>query len=329
MRAVVITRFGDPDVLDVRDVPLPSPGRLEVLVRIRASALNRADVLQRQGRYPAPADVARDIPGIEFTGEVAELGDGASRWVLGDRVFGLVGGGGHAEFVVTHEETLLRVPDNLAWTTAAAIPEAFITAHDALVMQAGLRAGESVLIHAVGSGVGLAATQLVRAWGAIPYGSSRTTDKIERARLLGLEDGVVVETDLEPLVQAARRWTGGRGIDVVMDLVGGPYVPASIEALGLKGRLMLVGTVGGPRATIELGRVLGKRLTIRGTVLRARTLDEKVGVTRSFDRDVMPRLSRGELCANVDSVFPLSAIREAHRRMESNESFGKVVLEVE
>ena len=329
MRAVVITRFGDPDVLEVRDVPTPAPASREVLVRVRATGLNRADVLQRMGRYPAPVDVAKDIPGMEYAGEVSTLGDGATLWSPGDRVFGLVAGGAHAEFVVAHEETLLGVPDDMSWTDAAAIPEAFITAHDALVIQAGLRPSETVLIHAVGSGVGLASTQIVRAWGAIPYGSSRTREKIDDARPFGLEDGVVVASDMEALVTASRHWTGGRGIDVVMDLVGGTYVPASIDALALKGRLMLVGTVAGPRATVELGRVLGKRLTIRGTVLRARPLDEKIAVTQAFERDVMPRLRRGELRSNVDSTFPLASIRDAHRRMESNASFGKVVIQVD
>lgn len=263
---------------------------------------------------------------MEYAGEVAAVGDLVSLWSIGDRVCGLVGGGAHADFVVAHEETALRIPDGWSWTDAAAIPEAFITAHDAMVIQAGLRPSETVLIHAVGSGVGLAATQLARAWGAIPYGSSRTADKIEAARPFGLEDGVVVGSDMEPLVSAARQWTGGRGIDMVMDLVGGPYVQPSIDALALKGRLMLVGTVAGPRATLELGRVLGKRLTIRGTVLRARSIDEKIVVAQAFERDVMPFFRRGELRANVDSTFALTAVREAHRRMESNASFGKVVL---
>lgn len=329
MRAAVITRFGDPDVLEVREVERPVPKERQVLVRVRATALNRADVLQRMGRYPAPSDVARDIPGIEFTGEVAALGSGTAQWSVGDSVMGLVGGGAHAEFLVAHEETLLRKPAGLSWTDAAAIPEAFITAHDAMVVQAALRAGEAVLIHAVGSGVGLAATQVARAWGALPYGSSRTSDKLERARSWGLENGIFVGSELETLVTASREWTGGRGVDVVMDLVGGAYVPASIDALALKGRLMLVGTIAGPRATLELHRVLGKRLTIRGTVLRARPLEEKIAVTKAFNSEVMPRLRRGELRPNVDTIFSLTDIREAHRRMESNASFGKVVVEID
>lgn len=328
MRAAVITRFGDPDVLEIQDVPAPEPGPREILVRVHASALNRADLLQRLGRYPAPPDVPRDIPGIEFAGEVAAVGPQQSLWAVGDRVFGLVGGGAHAEYLVTHEDTVLRVPDRLTWEQAGAAPEAFITAHDALVMQAGMRSGESVLIHAVGSGVGLAATQLARAWGAIPFGTSRTADKIESARSFGLEDGVVVGTDPEGMIVPAGRWTAGRGFDIVCDLVGGAYVAPSIEVLGLKGRLMLIGTVAGPRATIELGRVLGKRLTIRGTVLRARSLEEKILVARAFDRDVMPRLASGELCPSVDSVFPLDRIADAHRRMESNTNIGKLVLRI-
>jgi putative PIG3 family NAD(P)H quinone oxidoreductase len=326
LRAAVITRPGEPDVLELREVPDPEPGHGEVRVRVRASALNRADTLQRVGRYPAPAGVPRDIPGIEFAGEVDEVGTGVERWRRGDRVFAIVGGGAHAEYVIAPQHTLVRIPDALDWPEAGAAPEAFMTAHDAAVTQAGLIAGESVLIHAVGSGVGLAATSLVRALGGVPYGTSRTADKIERARPLGLEDGVVVDRELEPMVLAASRWTQGRGFEIVLDLLGGAYVPASVEALGLKGRLMLIGTVAGPRATIEVGRILAKRLTIRGTVLRARSLPEKTAVADAFARDVVPLLERKAVVPVIDSVFPLARIADAHRRMESNASFGKVVL---
>jgi putative PIG3 family NAD(P)H quinone oxidoreductase len=328
LRAAIITRPGEPDVLELREVPDPTPGDGEVRVRVRASALNRADTLQRLGRYPAPAGVPRDIPGIEFAGEVDEVGADVKRWRRGDRVFAIVGGGAHAEYVIAHQDTLVRVPDVLGWPEAGAVPEAFMTAHDAAVTQAELRAGESVLIHAVGSGVGLAATSLVRALGGVPYGTSRTADKIERARPLGLEDGVVVDRELEPMVLAASRWTQGRGFEIVLDLLGGAYVPASVEALGLKGRLMLIGTVAGPRATIEVGRILGKRLTIRGTVLRARSLPEKAAVAEAFARDVVPLLEEGTVKPVIDSVFSLEQIGDAHRRMESNASFGKVVIVV-
>lgn len=328
LRAAVITRFGEPDVLEIRDVPVPTPADDEVRVRVRASALNRADLLQRLGRYPPPNGVPRDIPGIEFAGEVDAVGQAVERWRAGDRVFAIVGGGAQAEYVLAHQDTLVRIPDALTWPQAGAVPEAFMTAHDAAVTQAGVRAGESVLIHAVGSGVGLAATSLVRALGAVPYGTSRTADKIERARAIGLEDGVVVDRELEPMVLAASRWTNGRGMDVVLDLLGGHYVPASIDALALKGRLMLIGTVAGPRTTIEVGKVLGKRLSIRGTVLRARSLTEKAAVARAFERDVIPLLEAQKVTPVVDSIFALERIADAHRRMESNATFGKVVIEV-
>ena len=328
MKAVVITRPGGPDVLEVRDVPTPRSAAGEVLVRVMASALNRADVLQREGRYPAPAGAPADIPGIEFAGEVAALGPEAGAWRVGQRVFGITGGGGHAEYLVAPEHTLVEVPADLGWTEAAAIPEAFITAHDALWQQAALRASERVLIHAVGSGVGLAAVELVRARGAVPYGTARSQEKIARAHEYGLEDGVVMRESLDPLATRAAEWTSGRGFDVVLDLVGGPYVAASVSALGLKGRLMLVGTLAGARAELDLRAVLGKRLRLIGTVLRARPLEEKIAATHAFAVEVAPLFAQPKLRAVVDSEFPLAEIRAAHQRMESNATFGKVVIRI-
>ena len=328
MKAAVIAQFGGPEGLVVRDVPTPVARPHEVLIRVYASALNRADVLQRLGRYPPPNDVPRDIPGIELAGMVEALGPDAGRWHVGDRVFGLVGGGAHAEFAVAHEETLARVPDALDWSGAAAVPEAFITAHDALVMQANLRATENVLVLAAGSGVGLAAIQIVRAWGGVPFGTSRTADKIQRAREFGLEDGMAL-TGPDELAAAVSRWTEQRGMDVVLDLLGGAYVPACIDALALKGRMMLVGAVAGAQATIDIRRILGKRVTLRGTVLRARPLAEKIGVTRAFSEQVVPRLESGELRPVIDSEYSLHQIADAHRRMESNESFGKIVISLQ
>src|SRR6185437_2752036 len=275
MRAAVITRPGGPEVLAIEQRPDPEPGPAELLVRVRASALNRADLLQREGHYPAPAGSPPDLPGMEFAGEVAAVGASVPGWRAGDRVFGIVGGGANAQLVVTDAACVARIPDRLSWTDAASIPEAFITAHDAMIVQAGLCAGERVLIHAVGSGVGLAATQLARAWRALPYGTARTAEKIERARTYGLADGLTVGSDLDAIATATELWTDGRGIDVTVDLAGGAYVPASIAAAALLGRIMLVGTVAGRSATIPVGVVLRKRLTLRGTVLRARSLDEK------------------------------------------------------
>jgi putative PIG3 family NAD(P)H quinone oxidoreductase len=327
MRAAVITRSGGPEVLEIQERPTPTPDANEVLVRVRASALNRADLLQRQGMYPAPPGAPADIPGMEFVGEVAAFGAGVTGWHEGDRVFGIVGGGGNAEYLVTDAGTIARVPSALSWTDAAAIPEAFITAYDALVTQAAVRAGETVLIHAVGSGVGLASVQLARAWKATPFGTARTASKIERAREFGLMDGVIVDDDVAVIVAAAERWTSGKGIDVTLDLVAGAYVAAGIQAAAKRGRIMLIGTVAGRSATIPVGMVLGKRLTLRGTVLRARAIEEKREVTAAFARDVVPLLESGAIRPTVDSVLELGDIRAAHERLASNETFGKVVLD--
>jgi NADPH2:quinone reductase len=328
MRAVVIPRPGGPDVLELRDVERPEPGTGEVLVRVRATALNRADLLQREGRYPAPPGAPPHIPGLEFAGEVAALGPGTREWREGNRVFGITGGGSYAEYLVAHERTLAPVPAALSWEEAAAVPEAFITAHDALVTQAAVRASEHILIHAIGSGVGLATAQLARAFGALPFGTSRTADKIDRARAFGLEDGVALDRDTAPLADAVSRWTGGRGVDAVLDLVGGSYVQAGVEALAPRGRLILIGTVAGAQAQLDLRRVLARRLTIRGTVLRARPLEEKILATRAFAAEVVPLLERGVVRPVIDSRFDLSEIAAAHRRLESNATFGKVVVQI-
>ncbi|MFN2565959.1 MAG: NAD(P)H-quinone oxidoreductase [Gemmatimonadaceae bacterium] len=328
MKAIVITRPGGPDVLELREVARPEPGTGEVLVRVRATALNRADLMQREGRYPPPPGAPADIPGLEFAGEVAALGPRAREWREGDRVFGITGGGSYAEYLVAHERTLAPVPASLSWDEAAAVPEAFITANDALVTQAAVRASERVLIHAIGSGVGLAASQLARAFGAVPFGTSRTADKIARAREFGLEDGIALGGDTAALGDAVSRWTGGHGIDVVLDLVGGSYVAAGIEALAPRGRLILIGTVAGAQTELDLRRILTRRLTIRGTVLRARPLEEKILATRAFAAEVVPLLARGAVCPVIDSTFDLADVADAHRHLESNATFGKVVVRV-
>jgi NADPH:quinone reductase len=330
MRAAVITRPGGPEVLEVLEVPRPLPREGEVLVAVRASALNRADLLQRQGRYPAPAGAPANIPGLEIAGEVEALGAAVTRWSIGDRVFGIVGGGGNAEFAVTHESELARVPEGLSWAEAAAVPEAFITAHDALMTQAAMREGEAVLIHAVGSGVGLAAVQLVRAFGGRCYGTARTGDKVARARDLGLLDGVVMDErfELAALAERAREWTAGRGMDVVLDLVGGPYLSASVACAAPQGRIILIGLLAGRAATLDLGAILTRRLMVRGTVLRSRSGREKADVTAAFATAVLPLIERRLVRPIVDRVFPLDAIRDAHALLESNGTFGKVVVQM-
>lgn len=328
MRAAVILRPGGPDVLAVEERPRPQPASDEVLVKVRASGLNRADILQRRGHYPPPPDAPADVPGIEFAGEVEAVGNNVAMWRSGDRVFGITGGGAHAEFIVTHERTLVAIPPNLDWVAAAAVPEVFITAQDALITQAKLRARQRVLIHAVGSGVGLAALQLVRALGAIPFGTARTGEKIARAAALGLENGIALENGLEPLADAVKRWTDGRGVDIALDLVGGPYVTATLPLMATKGRLIVIGTIAGRSADLDLGTLLRKRLMVRGTVLRSRPLEEKILATRNFAEQVVPLLARGVVRPVVDRRFSLAEIGAAHRYLESDASFGKVVLEV-
>ena len=324
MNAVVITRPGGPEVLEIKALAKPQPEATEVLVRVYGSALNRADLLQRRGLYPAPPGAPADIPGLEFAGEVESTGPAVQLWKSGQRVMGLVGGGAHAEYVVVHERTLCEIPANLSWEQAAAIPEAFITAHDALWLQAALRPCERVLIHAVGSGVGLAALQLTRAMNAIPFGTSRSPDKLERARALGLEGGFFVLDS--PTPDTGKTWSAEGGFDVVIDLVGGEYTNASLHALAPRGRIMLIGTIGGAKSGIDIGLMLGKRAHMIGTVLRARPLEEKIAVSRRFATEVVPLFARDVLKPVIDSCFDLREIRKAHERMESNQTFGKVVL---
>jgi NADPH:quinone reductase len=327
MQAVWISRFGGPEVLEVRQVGKPSITPEQVLVRVRASALNRADLLQRQGKYPPPPGFPAEIPGIEFAGEVVETGSAVRGWKQGQRVFGLTGGGGHAEYVVTHPDLLAEIPANLDWAQAAAVPEAFITAHDALWIQARLRPAETVLVTAVGSGVGLAAVQLARALHAVPYGTSRTPEKIDQAKPFGLQDGMAMGENWDDLIAAAAKWTNNQGINVMIDLAGGPYVKAGQKLLATKGRMLLVGSVAGGHCELEAAHVMRKRLEIRGTVLRARSLEEKIQATRLFASEVVPLLADGTLKPVLDSKFPVAEIVQAHARLESNLTLGKVVVE--
>jgi NADPH2:quinone reductase len=317
MKAAIITKPGGPEVLEIREVARPVPGPRQVLVQVRASGLNRADLLQRRGHYPAPQGYPADIGGIEFAGEVAGLGKGAKRWKQGQRVFGVTGGGAHAEFVAVHEDTVSEIPGSLDWAPAGAVPEVFITAHDALFTQAGVKAGEKVLIHAVGSGVGLAAVQLCAAISAIPDGTSRTQDKLERARALGMKEGFSENFSAE---------AAGETFDVILDLVGGEYMRMSLPLLASKGRLVLLATMGGSKIELDLRQLLSKRLRIMGSVMRARPHEDKVAANEAFARDVLPLLESGKVKPVIDSQFRFAQIAEAHRRLESNETFGKVVL---
>jgi putative PIG3 family NAD(P)H quinone oxidoreductase len=327
MKAVTITKPGGVEVLEIREVETPGPPAADrVRIRVRAAALNRADILQRLGHYPAPPGYPRDIPGLEFAGEVEKVGDQATLWQKGQRVFGITAGGAQAEFVIVPENHLAEIPANLHWAEAAAVPEVFITAHDALFTRAKLKSGETMLVHAAGSGVGTAAIQLAQAAGAHAFGTSRTADKLERAREYGLRNAVVVNDDPRLFATAVEEWTNRRGVNVVLDLVGAAYLEANLDALAQKGRIVFVGTTAGAKATLDFSIVMRKRLTMIGTMLRARSTEEKATATRLFAEQVVPLLADGIVRPVVDRVYKLEEIREAHLRMESNESFGKIVL---
>ncbi len=330
MKAITIVSFGGVDGLELREVPDAPPATLDrVRVRVHAAGLNRADILQRLGRYPAPPGYPQDIPGIEFAGEVSEVGDDARTWNVGDRVFGIIGGGGQAQYVTVPENHLAAIPPNLDWAEAAAVPEVFMTAHDALFTQCGLTIGESVLIHAAGSGVGTAAIQLVRAAGAFAYGTSRTADKLGKAKEFGLTESVVAGADPMEFVAPVNSWTKEAGVDVVLDLVGAAYLKANLAALATQGRLIFVGTTSGSKAEIDFSVAMHKRLRIMGTSLRIRSAEEKATATRLFAEHVVPLLRSGAVRPVIDKVFQMKDVRAAHERIESNGSFGKVVLLIE
>ncbi|MBV8675680.1 MAG: NAD(P)H-quinone oxidoreductase [Planctomycetaceae bacterium] len=325
MKAIVITRQGGPEVLEIREVPTPEPRGDQVRVRVRACGLNRADLMQSRGNYPAPPGSPADIPGLEFAGEVDALGpDVTGPLKAGDRVFGIVGGGGQAEYVVTHERMAVPIPANLDFDAAAAVPEVFVTAHDALETRAGVRPGERVLVHAVGGGVGSAAVQLAHAMGCTVFGTSRTASKLREAAALGLDVGI--ESPREDVADVVRQRTGGAGVDVIIDLLGAAALAANLAALAMNGRLVLVGLLGGGTATLEMAPLMRKRLTVVATTLRARPLEEKIAATRRFAHQVVPWLERGLVRPVIDRVFPFGDVRAAQDRLESNLGFGKVIL---
>lgn len=323
MKAIVITKPGDSSVLEEHDVQAPDPGTNEIRVRVRASALNRADISQRRGSYPAPSGAPPDIPGLEYSGEVESVGESVRRWNVGDRVMGLVGGGAHAELVCTHEREAMRIPERLSFEDAAAIPEAFLTAYDAIFVQLGMKIGQRLLIHAAGSGVGTAAVQLARHAGLISVGTSRSASKLERVTQLGLGEGVVAQGNDWPdrVLEKCPQ-----GVNAVLDLVGGSYLEGNMRVLASRGRIMQVGLTAGRQAEIQLGLLMQKRLELIGTVLRSRSTEEKIALAEEFADRVLPFFNDGSLVAVIHSVMPFSEVRRAHDLMESNDTFGKIVL---
>lgn len=325
MQAIVITQQGEVALQEVGTPPPPAADR--VRVRVRAAGVNRADLMQRAGKYPPPPGYPADVPGLEFAGEVESLGEAARRWKIGDRVCGITAGGGQAEFVVVPESSLARIPAALDFASAAALPEVFITAHDALFTRAALQMGERVLIHAAGSGVGTAAVQLAHAAGAIVYGTSRTADKLERLRNLGLDESIPVAGAAEAFVEVVDRLTNKAGVDVILDLVGGAYFPANLRALAPRGRLVCVGLTAGAKSEIDLALVLRKRATIIGTVFRARSIEEKAEAVRRFAAHVVPLVEQGKVRPVIEQVYTAADVPAAYEHLESNRSFGKIILD--
>jgi putative PIG3 family NAD(P)H quinone oxidoreductase len=326
MRAVVLEEYGGPEVLEVREVPDPALGPEDVLVEVVATALNRADLLQRRGWYPEPGPKrAHEIPGMELAGRVAAVGERVEAWSVGAEVMAIVGGGAYAERAAVHERQLMAVPSGIAVADAAALPEVGITAHDALVVQGGLRPGGWALVHAGASGVGSMAVQIARAVGARVIA---TTSGPKVAAVAALGADAVVDRGSEDFVEVVARVTAGRGVDVVLDVVGGDYLMRNVRALRTGGTIVQVGVLAGGATQIDLGALLPKRAHLVGTVLRARPLEEKVDASRRFVAEVVPAIEAGEVVPVIDRRFSIDEIADAHRYLETDASVGKVLIDL-
>ncbi len=323
MRAIRIE--GPAHDLVLGEVPRPDLGPESVLVEVHATAVNRADLLQRRGFYPPPPGES-EILGLEAAGVVGEVGGAVRGWRRGDRVMCLLAGGGYAEYVAVPQGMLLPIPERLSFEEAAAIPEVYYTAYMTLVAEAGLAAGEFVLIHAGGSGVGTASIQLARALGARPLVTAGQADKLERCRALGAEGGINYKE--EDFAERGRELSGGRGVDVILDCVGGQYLERNLALLAPKGRLVIIGLMGGAKADINLALVVGKRLRVIGTVLRTRTLEEKLALTAGVRERILPLLDAGTLRPVIDATYALADAAAAHDHVAANANFGKVILRV-
>ena len=326
MRAVVITEYGDVDVLQVQEVPAPVPGPDEVLVEVMASAMNRADLLQRAGQYPAPGPQPEyEVPGLEFSGTIAAVGSQVVSWSPGDAVMGIVSGGAMAEMLVTHERMLQPVPSSVGLADAAGIPEVFMTAHDALVSQGMLTSGRRALVHAGASGVGTASIQICQAIGA-EIAVTCSTNKVGACSDLGAH--LVVDYSKDDFVDAVGDWTGGGGVDVVLDVIGGEYLVRNIRCLKTQGRIVQVGVMGEAVASFPLGALLPKRASLIGTVLRSRPLEQKIDANQRFLSELLPRFDDGTLRPVIDSRYALEDIAEAHKYMATNANIGKILIDI-
>jgi len=324
MRAILYEGAGGPEVIAIREVPTPEPGSDDAQVQVAYVGLNRADTLERKGHYPSPLGKGA-LPGLEFSGVVSKIGANVKSVKPGDRVFGLVPGAAHAEYLITQALTLSLVPEGVSLEAAAALPEAYMTAFDALYARGLFSLGQTVLVHAVGSSVGLAAIALVKNGGGTSIGLSRTPDKLERAKPHGLDVAILLEDGWpERVLEATRK----RGVDVVLDFIGAPVLDQNVSVLVTGGRIVQIGTLGGYKASFAMNGLMAKRATIVGTMLRSRPLDERIALARAFTLQLGPLFARGALRAEIDRVVPFDQMAEAHRAMEANENFGKIVIAV-
>jgi tumor protein p53-inducible protein 3 len=322
MKAILFDQPGGPEVLRYGDTPDPRPGAGELLVRVRATAVNRADTLQRRGGYPPP-EGASPILGLELAGEVVE---GAGDWRPGDRVMAVVTGGGYAELAAVPAGMAMPIPERLSFEESAALPEAFLTAYLNLFTLGRLQGGEAVLIHAGASGIGTAAIQLARAAGTRVLATAGSDEKLARCRELGAD--VTINYKRESFRERVIEATDRQGVNLVLDFIGAPYWDDNLASLAIDGRLALIGFLSGSRGQLDLGMIMGKRLNVFGTTLRRTPLPQKIALTEAFAAFALPRFDAGELRPVIDTVLPLEQAAEAHRRMEANSNIGKIVLRV-
>jgi NADPH2:quinone reductase len=323
MTAIAIRTPGGPEVLTPEARPVPTPGAGEILVKVAAAGVNRPDVMQRMGQYPPPPG-APDIPGLEIAGEVVACGAGVTRWKQGDKVMALVIGGGYAEYCLAHESHALPVPSGLSLIEAAAVPETFFTVWYNAFERGRLAAGETALIHGGTSGIGTTAIQLAKAFGARAIATAGTPEKCEACRKLGAE--VAINYKTEDFVDATKKATGGRGVDLVLDIIGGDYIERNYEAAAVEGRILQIAFQSSPRATVDFRRLMLKRLTHTGSTLRARAVADKAAITRAIEAKVLPLIAAGRVKPVIDSTFALREAAAAHARMDSSQHIGKIVL---
>jgi NADPH2:quinone reductase len=325
MTAIAIRAGGGPEVLVPEERPVPAPGPGEVLVKVAAAGVNRPDVMQRQGSYPPPPG-ASDIPGLEIAGEVVALGPGVTRFKLGDKVTALVAGGGYAQYCPVHETNALPVPANLSLVEAAAIPETFFTVWHNAFERGSLKGGETLLVHGGSSGIGTTAIQLAKAFGARVIVTAGSAEKCDACRKLGAD--VAVNYKSEDFVAATKAATGGKGADVILDMVGGDYIERNYEAAAVEGRVVQIAFQGGPRATVGFHRIMLKRLTHTGSTLRARPVADKATIARALEAKVWPLIAAGKVKPVIYRTFPLAEASAAHALMETSTHIGKIVLTV-